>query len=166
MATLIGSISSRFSNSIRAMLTTTNRNVFIPKATFLTGSWNNLPSVNNTTCRSASIVLGQYTTKRFGHCFPQFANLPPVNRLAGKGDTYQTNIYRKRQLKDPNEPSLVYMETLKWTTIRMLRDVRRRHVFKRYYLNRSCLKNIQKCRMLPNSIRVCILTTFLLHYLY
>ncbi|KAJ6223596.1 hypothetical protein RDWZM_002141 [Blomia tropicalis] len=94
------------------MLTTTNRNVFIPKATFLT-----------------------------------------VNRLAGKGDTYQTNIYRKRQLKDPNEPSLVYMETLKWTTIRMLRDVRRRHVFKRYYLNRSCLKNIQKCRMLPNSIR-------------
>lgn len=97
-------------------------------------------------------------TKKYKNPFPQYENLPPISPLAQKGHTYETCIERKRVIEDPNLPSLSVRGPLKWATWRMLRDARRRRVFCEYQPFQYCYLNVKKCRMLPNYIRVCILT--------
>ena len=83
-----------------------------------------------------------------------FHRNPPWLPIAGKGDVYATKVERKRVIKNPNEPNFEHIEPLKWTTWRMLRDVRRRHIFSRYHFNRACLRHLRKSKLLPNSFRV------------
>lgn len=143
MAAILGALSTRIYNSVRTVPVSTLWSRVTATTSILPTTWGNL-----------SPLGVQHQPKRFGHCFEQFVNLPPVHRLAGKGNTYATTIERKRVIKDPNEPNFEHIEPLKWTTWRMLRDVRRRHMFTRYWFHRSALYNARKCRMLPGTVRV------------
>ena len=152
MSALLGAISSRIYQSVRTLPGTLWSRV-MPS----TLAGNNTPSTNTWATNSLSSI--QHQSKRFYQEFPQFANLPPVSRVAGKGNSYQTTVHRKRVIKDPNLPNFEHQEALKWTTWRMLRDVRRRHMFTRYNFDQVCYTNLQTVRMLPSSIRVSILNT-------
>lgn len=63
--------------------------------------------------------------------------------VAGQGHPYRTQLVRKRQLRDPNEPGSLdsgYIESLKWANWRMLKDVKaRRHVCLNYATRISLL---------------------------
>lgn len=50
-------------------------------------------------------------------------------------------------------PNFETVECLKWTNWRMLRDVKKRHKNSEYWQYRLDLKNISKCRTLPNVVR-------------
>src|SRR6218665_2581757 len=91
---------------------------------------------------------------RFGSSLTQYDNLPPVTNVSGRGSTFETQIRRKKILQNPNKPNFEHIEPLKWTTWKMLSDVRRRHIFRDYYFERGCLTSVQKNQMLPRSVRV------------
>lgn len=89
--------------------------------------------------------------------FPNFAlhgRYSPIAPFAGTGSVYETKIKRKRELKDPNEPNFVHIESLNWTNWRLLRDVRRRYVYCAYHPNRTFSRQIYRNTLLPNLIRV------------
>ena len=99
-----------------------------------------------------SIVCQSFRYK--GHTFPQFVNLPPHYPINGTGSVYETQILRKRKIKDPNIPNFEKQEPLRWSDWRMLRDCRRRYIFARYHPTRECLYTIRKSKLLPSNIKV------------
>ncbi|XP_054156677.1 28S ribosomal protein S14, mitochondrial-like [Oppia nitens] len=90
---------------------------------------------------------------RSGHTFPQWANLPPHYPINGTGSVYDTKISRKRQVTDPSVPSFERQTTLKWQDWRMLRDLRRRYIFSRFFPTRTILYTIRKSKLMPSNIR-------------
>lgn len=159
MSALLGALSARLVQSVRS----TARGVFSRATTSTTptsstcfvsaGAFQQRFASNKAAAKAAG-GEGSKASKVKGHAFPQFADLPPVHRIAGQGNAYVTKVERKRVLVDPNVPNFDHIEPLKWTTWRMLRDVRRRTLFTRYFFKRTALYNTRKCGLLPSFVRV------------
>lgn len=73
--------------------------------------------------------------------------------LQGTGSPYETQIKRRRQVQDLSLPKFDGVECLKWSSWWLLRDVKRRHYYAKYWQCRSNLQNIRRNRSLPNIVR-------------
>lgn len=73
--------------------------------------------------------------------------------LCGRGSPYETKVRRRRQVTDVSLPKFDGVECLKWSSWVMLRDVKRRHIYSKYWQCRQNLQNIRKNRTLPNLVR-------------
>ena len=77
----------------------------------------------------------------------------PKLPIGSTGSIYNTNQRRIVPLKDPNAPEDWFGHRvttgLKWTDWRMLKDVRRRHIFTHYHPLRENLRLLQKSYLLP-----------------
>lgn len=73
--------------------------------------------------------------------------------ICGRGSPYETKVKRRRQVKDLSIPKFEEVECLKWATWWMLRDVKRRHYYEKYWQCRTNLQNIRRNRTLPNLVR-------------
>lgn len=116
-------------------------------------------SIVTQTIRFLSSKPTKDTPKRSSFHFADYKAKP--SPLAGVGDVYKTQLVRKKVLADPSKPTFDKIECLKWAKWRMLRDVRRRHVFVDYWATRDALENVRKCKILPASVRVSFASMFL-----
>lgn len=82
----------------------------------------------------------------------QASTLPKLP-IASTGSIYDTRQRRVVPLQDPNAPEDWWGHRvtvgLKWTDWRMLKDVRRRHIFTHYHPLRENLRLVQKGYLLP-----------------
>ena len=94
-----------------------------------------------------------HPSQRERHETLQASDLPKLP-ISLTGSVYNTQRRRLTPLKDPNAPKDIYgcSESLKWVDWRMLKDVRRRHIFTIYHPLRENIRLVYKSFILPTEL--------------
>lgn len=73
--------------------------------------------------------------------------------IRGTGSPYDTKVKRRREVSDISIPKFDGVECLKWPSWMVLRDIKRRHNYEKYWQCRLNLQNLRRNRSLPNLVR-------------